>query len=85
MAPVNFLTIFFYLLTHMILFECNSQQGVLGIKVKIMLEWDPKGKQGPPTPLPDLVTIHPPKEEEILAQPPVLTTDIEVPVQVPVA
>ncbi|PHU09233.1 40S ribosomal protein S3 [Capsicum chinense] len=37
---------------------------VLGIKVKIMLDWDPKGKQGPMTPLPDLVTIHPPKEEE---------------------
>lgn len=39
-------------------------QGVLGIKVKIMLDWDPKGKQGPMTPLPDLVTIHTPKEEE---------------------
>ncbi|KAL3619975.1 hypothetical protein CASFOL_034887 [Castilleja foliolosa] len=41
------------------------RQGVLGIKVKIMLDWDPKGKQGPTTPLPDLVTIHPPKEEFI--------------------
>jgi len=41
-----------------------SRQGVLGIKVKIMLDWDPKGKMGPPTPLPDLVTIHPPKDEE---------------------
>ena len=29
-----------------------------------MLDWDPKGKQGPTTPLPDLVTIHTPKEEE---------------------
>ena len=29
-------------------------QGVLGIKVKIMLDWDPKGKVGPITPLPDL-------------------------------
>ena len=38
-------------------------QGVLGIKVKIMLDWDPKGKVGPITPLPDLVTIHSPKEE----------------------
>ncbi|KAK6236541.1 hypothetical protein SCA6_011878 [Theobroma cacao] len=37
------------------------RQGVLGIKVKIMLDWDPKGKQGPTTPLPDLVTIHSPK------------------------
>lgn len=37
---------------------------MLGIKVKIMLGWDPKGKQGPMTPLPDLVTIHTPKEDE---------------------
>ncbi|KAI6682149.1 hypothetical protein NL676_036030 [Syzygium grande] len=55
------------------------RQGVLGIKVKIMLDWDPKGKQGPMTPLPDLVTIHPPKEEEEYI-PPVLTTNIEIPV-----
>lgn len=34
-----------------------------------MLAWDPKGKQGPMTPLPDLVTIHPPKEEEEYRQP----------------
>uniref|UniRef100_A0A6N2NF64 KH type-2 domain-containing protein n=1 Tax=Salix viminalis TaxID=40686 RepID=A0A6N2NF64_SALVM len=27
------------------------RQGVLGIKVKIMLDWDPKGKVGPMTPL----------------------------------
>ena len=44
-------------------------QGVLGIKVKIMLDWDPKGKLGPTTPLPDLVTIHPPKEEDELRPP----------------
>ncbi|KAM0935719.1 putative ribosomal protein S3 [Dioscorea sansibarensis] len=40
------------------------RQGVLGIKVKIMLDWDPKEKQGPTTPLPDIVTIHAPKDEE---------------------
>ncbi|XP_074558645.1 small ribosomal subunit protein uS3x-like isoform X1 [Curcuma longa] len=45
------------------------RQGVLGIKVKIMLDWDPKGKQGPTTPLPDLVTIHPPKDEEEYVKP----------------
>ncbi|KAF8668708.1 hypothetical protein HU200_051893 [Digitaria exilis] len=45
------------------------RQGVLGIKVKIMLDWDPKGKQGPTMPLPDLVTIHPPKEEDELMRP----------------
>ncbi|KAJ4754339.1 40S ribosomal protein S3 [Rhynchospora pubera] len=45
------------------------RQGVLGIKVKIMLDWDPKGKQGPKTPLPDLVTIHAPKDEDEYARP----------------
>ncbi|KAG5230108.1 40S ribosomal protein [Salix suchowensis] len=51
------------------------RQGVLGIKVKIMLDWDPKGKVGPMTPLLlDLVTIHPPKEEEEYV-PPLLTTN----------
>lgn len=55
-------------------------QGVLGIKVKIMLDWDPKGKVGPMTPLPDLVTIHPPKEEEEYVPPPVMTANIEIPV-----
>ncbi|KAF5452955.1 hypothetical protein F2P56_027905 [Juglans regia] len=41
------------------------RQVVLGIKVKILLDWDPKGKLGPTTtPLPDLVTIHLLKEEE---------------------
>lgn len=60
-------------------------QGVLGIKVKIMLDWDPKGKQGPMTPLPDLVTIHPPKDEEEYKPPEeyqtvVPPTNIEIPV-----
>ncbi|GBG60483.1 hypothetical protein CBR_g5657 [Chara braunii] len=45
------------------------RQGVLGIKVKIMLEWDPKGKQGPSNPLPDVVTVHPPKEDEHFGKP----------------
>lgn len=53
-------------------------QGVLGIKVKIMLDWDPKGKQGPTTPLPDLVTIHTPKEEEEFVRPPPVAKEIEV-------
>jgi small subunit ribosomal protein S3e len=42
------------------------RQGVLGIKVKIMLAWDPTGKNGPKTPIPDVVTIHTPKDEEEL-------------------
>uniref|UniRef100_A0A0D9X1C7 30S ribosomal protein S3, chloroplastic n=1 Tax=Leersia perrieri TaxID=77586 RepID=A0A0D9X1C7_9ORYZ len=52
------------------------RQGVLGIKVKIMLDWDPKGKQGPMTPLPDLVTIHAPKDEDELLKP--LAAEISV-------
>ena len=52
-------------------------QGVLGIKVKIMLDWDPHGKMGPKTPLPDLVTIHTPKEEDHYRSPAV-AADIEV-------
>ena len=43
-----------------------------------MLDWDPKGKVGPTTPLPDVVTIHTPKEEEYT--PAVVTTPLELPV-----
>lgn len=53
-------------------------QGVLGIKVKIMLDWDPKGKQGPMTPLPDVVTIHMPKEEEEFAHKPHVGKEAEM-------
>ncbi|OMP10155.1 hypothetical protein COLO4_04771 [Corchorus olitorius] len=60
--------------------EYIDSAGVLGIKVKIMLDWDPKGKQGPMTPLPDLVTIHPPKEDEEIYKPVPEPTEIEVPV-----
>ncbi|RWV93909.1 hypothetical protein BHE74_00036618 [Ensete ventricosum] len=45
------------------------ESGAKGCEVKIMLDWDPKGKQGPTTPLPDLVTIHPPKDEEEYIRP----------------
>ena len=40
------------------------RQGVLGIKVRIMKDWDPTGRQGPKMPLPDVVKVHEPKEEE---------------------
>lgn len=39
------------------------RQGVLGIKVKILLPWDPKGINGPKMPLPDAVTFIEPKED----------------------
>merc|ERR1712121_295779 len=45
------------------------RQGVLGIKVKIMLPWDPTGKNGPRRPLPDHVSIVEPKDEPAPAQP----------------
>merc|ERR1712141_58808 len=45
------------------------RQGVLGIKVKIMLPWDATGKTGPKRPLPDHVSIVEPKDEEIPAAP----------------
>merc|ERR1719327_177449 len=41
------------------------RQGVLGIKVKIMLPFDPTGKTGPKKPLPDNVSIVEPKEETL--------------------
>jgi small subunit ribosomal protein S3e len=44
------------------------RQGVLGIKVKIMLPHDPSGKTGPKTPLPDHVSIVEPKEEVLPEQ-----------------
>ncbi|CAL9053955.1 unnamed protein product [Musa banksii] len=52
----------------------SAVRHVLLRKVKIMLDWDPKGKQGPTTPLPDLVTIHLPKDEEEYVGPTVTST-----------
>jgi len=34
------------------------RQGVLGIKVAIMLSWDPTGKLGPRKPLPDVIEVR---------------------------
>merc|ERR1712146_17827 len=47
------------------------RQGVLGVKVKIMLAHDPEGKMGPKTAPPDSVIVHEPKEEvPIMMAPP---------------
>lgn len=43
------------------------KQGVLGIKVQIMLSHDPAGKIGPKTPLSDVVIIHEPKVRIVAA------------------
>jgi small subunit ribosomal protein S3e len=40
------------------------RQGVLGIKVAIMLPHDPTGRNGVKTPMPDVITVLEPKEEE---------------------
>eukprot|EP00999_Lentomonas_sp_LEN2_P000203 NODE_1198_length_958_cov_106.212996_g1153_i0.p1 GENE.NODE_1198_length_958_cov_106.212996_g1153_i0~~NODE_1198_length_958_cov_106.212996_g1153_i0.p1 ORF type:complete len:298 (+),score=77.59 NODE_1198_length_958_cov_106.212996_g1153_i0:105-896(+) len=53
------------------------RQGVLGIKVKIMLPWDVSGKRGPRNPLPDMVNILEPKEEEKVTEP--YSRDFSVP------
>jgi small subunit ribosomal protein S3e len=42
------------------------KQGVLGLRVKIMLPYDPEGKTGCKVPLPDAVEVFEPKEEEPL-------------------
>lgn len=42
---------------------------MLGIKVKIMLPWDPTGKIGPKRPLPDNVSIVEPKDEPRIEAP----------------
>lgn len=50
-----------------------------------MLDWDPKGKLGPMTPLPDIVVIHPPKEEEEYGRPvaqPLVPIEVEPPVPI---
>jgi len=39
------------------------KQGVLGIKVCIMLPWDPTGRMGPVKPLPDVIQVLEPKDE----------------------
>lgn len=48
----------------------NCFQDVLGIKVKIMLDWHPKGKQCP--------------TEEAYMRPSVLATEIPLEIEVPV-
>jgi len=45
------------------------RQGVLGVKVAIMLPWDPTGRTGPKKPQPDVVKVREPKEDEVVQQP----------------
>ena len=59
------------------------RQGVLGVKVAIMLPHDPTGKQGPKRALDDVVTILEPKED--IYRPYVEPTTPVVPSAAPVA
>merc|ERR1712005_41030 len=43
------------------------RQGVLGIKVNIMLPHDPTGRNGPKKPMPDKVDVFEPKEDIVVA------------------
>merc|ERR1712195_254292 len=45
------------------------RQGVIGIKVAIMLPHDPQGKAGPKKPMPDKVEVYEPKEDIVIAAP----------------
>merc|ERR1711957_714672 len=45
------------------------RQGMLGVKVTIMLAYDPEGKMGTSVMMPDAVVIHEPKEDIIPMQP----------------
>ena len=59
------------------------RQGVLGIKVKIMLDWDPTGRLGPSKPLPDMITVVEPKDEVPITQP--ISEDYNRPPPAPIA
>ena len=43
----------------------QMRQGVIGVRVDIMLPHDPEGKIGPKMPLSDIITVHEPKEEAL--------------------
>jgi len=45
-------------------FHVLMRQGCIGVRVAIMLPHDPEGKEGPKTPLSDIVVIKEPKADE---------------------
>lgn len=60
------------------------RQGVLGVKVKIMLGYDPEGERGTTHMMPDKIIIHEPKEERI-PEAMMEEDEIEAPAPEPVA
>lgn len=55
----------------------------MGIQVSIMLPYDPRGEKGPKLPLPDVVKVHEPKEEESVVPIHGASQAIPVPVALP--
>jgi ribosomal protein S3 len=45
------------------------KSGIIGIRVTIMLPWDPTGKKGPKDPLPDVVRVLKPKKSDLHSTP----------------
>merc|ERR1711964_49010 len=43
------------------------RQGILGLQVKIMMAYDPEGKNGVKIPMPDMIVIHEPKDDPVPA------------------
>lgn len=55
------------------------RQGVLGVRVKIMLPTDPTSRTGPKKPLPDAVTIIEPKDEDSRMVVPIESQEMNLP------
>lgn len=52
----------------------QMKQGVLGVKVRIMLSYDPEGKNGTSMMMPDKIKVHEPKEDK-----PITVEEVEEP------
>jgi hypothetical protein len=48
------------------------------LQVKIMKDFDPNGKRGPKTPLPDVVKVLEPKEDEYVSDKPIIGKEAEM-------
>lgn len=47
------------------------------VQVKIMKDWDPTGRSGPKMPMPDVVKIHEPKEDEFVSDKPFIGKELD--------
>ncbi len=47
------------------------------LQVKIMKDFDPTGRNGPKIPLPDVVKVHEPKDDELVADKPYVGKELE--------